>query len=247
MAGFTLFPAIDLRGGRCVRLEQGSVDKETVYGADPVAVAERFRAAGADWVHVVDLDAALGTGSNRTLIGDLTAGVSLRVQTGGGLRTEDDLAAVFDAGAARAVIGTAAVERPQFVRDAVRRWGAERIAVALDARDRNVASRGWEAEGGADLYELGSNLAESGVQTLIYTDISRDGMLSGPNLKVAAELASHTGAEVVVSGGVRDLDDVGAVAGAGGGITGVIIGKALYEGKLDLAEALAYAQSAGTA
>jgi phosphoribosylformimino-5-aminoimidazole carboxamide ribotide isomerase len=236
-----LFPAIDLRRGRCVRLEKGDAERETAYGDDPLAVAEGFAAAGARWVHVVDLDAAFGDGSNRVLIREVAAASGLRVQTGGGLRSEADLEEVFAAGVARAVIGTAAVENPELVRRAVERFGAERIAVGLDARGRRPATRGWTEESGADLFDLGRSLADLGARTIVYTDIERDGMMTGPNLDASAELAAHTGADVIVSGGIRGADDVAAVAQAargGAGLAGVIAGKAIYEGRLDVAEGL---------
>lgn len=236
-----LFPAIDLRRGRCVRLEKGEAERETVYGDDPHQVAAGFAAAGARWVHVVDLDAAFGQGSNRALIRDLASASGLRLQTGGGLRSEADLDEVFAAGVARAVIGTAAVENPEMVRRAVERFGAERIAVGLDARGRRPATRGWTEESGADLFDLGRSLAELGARTIIYTDIERDGMMMGPNLDVSAELAVHSGAEVIVSGGIRGADDVAAVAErarGGAGLAGVIVGKAIYEGRMDVADAL---------
>jgi phosphoribosylformimino-5-aminoimidazole carboxamide ribonucleotide (ProFAR) isomerase len=163
------------------------------------------------------------------------------VQSGGGLRSEADLEEVFAAGVARAVIGTAAVENPELVRRAVERFGAERIAVGLDARGRSPATRGWTEESGADLFDLGRSLVELGARTIVYTDIERDGMMMGPNLDVSAELAAHSGAEVIVSGGIRGVDDVAAVAErarGGAGLAGVIVGKAIYEGRLDVADAL---------
>ncbi|HEX8393571.1 MAG TPA: 1-(5-phosphoribosyl)-5-[(5-phosphoribosylamino)methylideneamino]imidazole-4-carboxamide isomerase [Longimicrobium sp.] len=241
MAGFALYPAIDLRRGRCVRLEKGMAERETVYGEDPAAVAAGFAEAGAEWIHVVDLDAAFGDGSNRPLIRTLAATPGVRVQTGGGLRTEADLEEVLDAGAARAVIGTAAIENPELVRAAVRRWGADRIAVGLDARGRRPAARGWVQESGTDLFDLAKALVDSGVRTIIHTDIERDGMMMGPNLDLSAELAAHAGAEVIVSGGMRGIQDVRAVAAAareGRGIAGAIMGRAIYEGAVDVAEAL---------
>lgn len=238
---FDLFPAIDLRRGRCVRLEKGRADRETVYGGDPHGVAAGFVAAGARWVHVVDLDAAFGDGSNRPLLRALASSVAARVQTGGGLRTEADLAEVLESGVARAVIGTAAIENPELVRRAVERWGPDRIAVGLDARGRRPAARGWTEESGTDLFDLARSLVDLGVRTLIHTDIERDGMMMGPNLDLSAELAAHAGAEVIVSGGMRGMQDVqavGAAARAGRGIAGAIIGKAIYEGALDLRAAL---------
>lgn len=236
-----LFPAIDLRYGRCVRLEQGAADRETEYSAEPARVAASFAEAGAEWLHLVDLDAAFGDGDNRALIRSLAESTTLRVQTGGGLRTEDDLARVLDGPIQRAVIGTAAVEDPALVERAVVRFGADRIAVGLDARDRQPAVRGWREGSGVDLVELASSLTERGVQTLIYTDIARDGMLNGPNLDVATELAERSGAEVIVSGGVgqpADLDAVAAAARAGARFAGVIVGKAIYEGRVEVGDAI---------
>ncbi|HWK89824.1 MAG TPA: 1-(5-phosphoribosyl)-5-[(5-phosphoribosylamino)methylideneamino]imidazole-4-carboxamide isomerase [Longimicrobium sp.] len=238
---FALYPAIDLRRGRCVRLEKGRADRETVYGGDPLAVAAGFAASGAAWIHVVDLDAAFGDGSNRALIRDLAAAVPARVQTGGGLRSEADLAEVLESGVARAVIGTGAIENPELVRRAVERWGADRIAVGLDARGRRPAARGWTEESGVDLFDLARSLVEAGMRTIIHTDIERDGMMMGPNLDLSSQLAAESGAEVIVSGGMRGMEDVHAVAEAaraGRGIAGAIIGKALYEQHLDLREAL---------
>jgi phosphoribosylformimino-5-aminoimidazole carboxamide ribotide isomerase len=245
---FALYPAIDLRRGRCVRLEKGEASRETVYGDDPLAVARSFVEAGAEWVHVVDLDAAFGTGSNRALIRELVAATPLRVQTGGGLRSDADLAEVLGTGAARAVIGTAAIEDPELVRRAVERWGAERIAVGLDARGRRPAARGWTEESGTDLFDLAASLVGLGARTIIHTDIERDGMLSGPNLELSAALAEASGAEVIVSGGMSGMADVEASAeasSAGRGIAGAIIGKALYEGRIDLAEAVRRARREG--
>lgn len=238
---FTVYPAIDLRRGRCVRLEKGEAARETVYGDDPIAVARGFSDAGARWVHVVDLDAAFADGSNRALVRELAAAVPLRVQTGGGLRSEDDLAAVLESGVARAVIGTAALEDPGLVRRAVERWGAERIAVGLDARGRQPAARGWTEAAGGDLFDVARSLVHAGARTIVYTDIERDGMMAGPNLVMSAALARFSGAEVIVSGGVRgveDVEDAWAERRAGARIDGVIVGKALYEGRIDLAEAV---------
>lgn len=247
-AAFALYPAIDLRRGRCVRLEKGDAGRETVYGDDPLAVARAFADAGAEWVHVVDLDAAFGDGSNRALIRKLVAATPLKVQTGGGLRSEADLEEVLETGAARAVIGTAAIENPQLVRHAVERWGPERIAVGLDARGRRPAARGWTEESGADLFELAASLVALGARTIVHTDIERDGMLAGPNLALSAALAEASGAEVIVSGGMSGMADVELAARAaaeGRGIAGAIVGKALYEGRIDLARAVRRARGEG--
>lgn len=241
----TVFPAIDLRRGCCVRLRQGDAEQETVYDADPREVALRYATAGAEWLHLVDLDGAFGEGTNRKLVRSLLAELPLRVQTGGGLRSEGDVAELLGAGAARVVIGTAALENPALVRALVERWGAERIAVGLDARGVRPAGRGWREEASRDLWTLGAAMVEMGVRTLVYTDIERDGMLAGPNLPASAELARRTGAEVIVSGGVRGAGDVRLVAEAarsGGGLSGVIVGRALYEGKVEIDGALAAAR-----
>ncbi len=224
-----------------MRLERGAIERERVYGEDPLQVARSFAGSGAEWIHVVDLDAAFGEGSNRALIRHVAASTALRVQTGGGLRSEGDLAEVLENGAERAVIGTAAVESPALVAGALDRWGPERIAVGLDARGRRPSIRGWREDAPADLFDLGASLVRLGVRTLIYTDIECDGMLAGPNLTIAAELAERSGAEVIVSGGVRgmqDLHEIAAAAREGRGIVGAIIGKALYEGQVELTEAL---------
>ena len=237
--GVTLFPAIDLRRGRCVRLEQGAADRETSYAADPFEVAEDFARRGAEWVHVVDLDAAFGEGSNRELIRRVAESTALKVQTGGGLRTERVLEQVLEGPVQRAVIGTAAVENPALVERAIERWGADRIAVGLDARGRQPAVRGWREESGLDLFDLARTLTAAGVRTLIYTDIERDGMLGGPNLATASELAEKCACEVIVSGGVGAATDLDLIAAAAGtGIVGVIVGKAIYEGRIEIEDAL---------
>lgn len=236
---FALYPAIDLRRGRCVRLEQGLADRETAYAGDPLEVAQAFVDAGARWIHVVDLDGAFGDGSQRDLVRRLAGAVPARIQTGGGLRTEADVAEVLEAGAARAVIGTAALERPDFAKAVVDRFGADRIAVGLDARGRVPAARGWTEAHGGDLFDVACRLADDGVRIFIHTDISRDGMLGGPNVELSAALAEASGAEVIVSGGVSGLDDVLAVRDAaldGARLAGVIAGKAVYEGRLRVAD-----------
>lgn len=248
--GVTLFPAIDLRRGRCVRLEQGAADRETVYDTDPFRVAEQFARQGAGWIHVVDLDAAFGDGSNRRLIAELAERSPLRIQTGGGLRSESDLEEALTGGVRRAVIGTAAVEDPDLLRRAVERWGADRIAVGIDARGRRPAVRGWVQESPRDLFEMAGELAERGLRTIIYTDIERDGMLAGPNLETAEELVRLSGVEVVVSGGVGGTDHLRTIAAAARrqpGIVGVIVGKAIYEGRVDVGEALALLADPGAA
>jgi len=239
--GITLFPAIDLRGGRCVRLEQGLAERETVYRSDPLEVAAEFARLGAEWIHVVDLDGAFGDGSNRGVIMDLARTSAVRIQSGGGLRNERDIDEVLAGSVSRAVIGTAAIENPELVVRSISRWGPERIAVGLDARGLRPAVRGWKDDSGEDLFDIGERMAGVGVRTLIYTDISRDGMFSGPNIDVSVELARRTGAEVIVSGGVGRMEDLDAVVTAARtepGIAGVIVGKAIYEGRVEVGEAV---------
>lgn len=235
-----LYPAIDLRAGRCVRLVEGDFGRETVYGDDPVAVAERFAAAGARWIHVVDLDAArTGEAANRPVVARIAAalsGAGARVQTGGGVRSLDDAAQLIDAGVARVVIGTAAVENPALVAEASRRWPGQ-VAVGLDHRGGEVRLRGWTEGAGRQVADLVPEAVTAGASAVIVTDISRDGRLVGPDVEGLAALAGGTGAPVIASGGVGSLDDVRALA-AVPGLIGVIAGKAIYEGRLDVGEAL---------
>jgi phosphoribosylformimino-5-aminoimidazole carboxamide ribotide isomerase len=236
-----LYPAIDLRGGRCVRLRQGDYADETVYGDDPVAVARGFVGAGARWVHMVDLDAArTGTPANRGAIAAVAAAVTARIQAGGGVRDEAAAEALFDSGVARVVLGTAAMEDPALVgRVAVRHGGG--VAVGLDARDGHVAVRGWTQGAGVDLLDAVRRFEDIGVAALIVTDIGRDGMLSGPDLEGLAAVLAATQVDVIASGGVGSLDDLQALAGIeveGRRLSGAIVGKALYEGAFTVGEAL---------
>jgi phosphoribosylformimino-5-aminoimidazole carboxamide ribotide isomerase len=205
-------------------------------------VAEDFARRGAEWIHIVDLDAAFGEGSNRPIIAQIAREFPLNVQTGGGLRTEADLEEVLASSVERAVIGTAAIEKPELVEWAVGKWGAERVAVGLDARGNRPAIRGWREETGQDLFTIASSLVELGVRTIIYTDIDRDGMFTGPNLTMSAELAVRSGAEVIVSGGIATIGDIEAIAAAARttpAIVGAIVGKAIYERRFEVEDALA--------
>jgi phosphoribosylformimino-5-aminoimidazole carboxamide ribotide isomerase len=238
-----LFPAIDIRHGRVVRLSQGEATRQTVYGEDPVAVAERFVEQGAAWIHVVDLDRAFGDGENLALVRRIVAcaGRRARVQLGGGLRTVERVRQGLEQGASRVVIGTAAAVDPAVVPAAVAAAGAERIAVGIDARDGRVAIRGWTETSALTPEELAGRVVGEGVRTLIYTDVARDGMLAGPDLEGARRLQA-TGAAVIASGGISGLDDLVAVRQAG--LAGAIIGRALYEGRIRLSEALEAAAAA---
>jgi phosphoribosylformimino-5-aminoimidazole carboxamide ribotide isomerase len=230
-----LFPAIDLRGGRVVRLRQGDYADETVYGDDPVAVAEGFVEQGANWIHVVDLDAARsGDPINRPVIADVARRLAgrARVQTGGGVRTVADATALADAGVARVVMGSAAVATPNLVADASRILP---VAVGLDHRSGEVAVHGWTEGSGRMLDEVIGWFPDAAA--FVVTDIARDGMLNGPDVDGLADVAARTTTPVIASGGVGTLDDVAALA-AIPGLHGVITGKALYEGRFTVADAI---------
>ena len=232
-----LLPAIDIRNGRVVRLSQGERARQTVYGDDPVAVAQGFLEQGARWIHVVDLDRAFGTGDNLAVV-HLIAGrfaAKLRLQLGGGLRSKDLIREALDLGFARAVIGTAAAADPNFVPEMLAAVGTTRLAVGIDARNGMVAVRGWTETSTIPAQDLARRVVSAGIGTVIYTDIDRDGMLNGPDLAGAVSLRT-IGARVIVSGGIAGSADVRAACQAG--LDGVIVGRAFYEGRLTLPEAL---------
>ena len=235
-----LYPAIDLRAGRCVRLLEGDFAQETVYGDDPVAVARSFASSGARWIHVVDLDAArTGDPVNRPVVTAIAAAAApdgVKVQTGGGVRSLEDVDALIGAGVARVVIGTAAVENPSLVEEAARRWPGQ-VAVGLDHRGGEVRLRGWTEGAGRSVSELVPQAVAAGASAVIVTDISRDGRLAGPDLEGLSDLVGSTGAPVIASGGVSSLEDIRSLARVPG-LVGVIAGKAIYEGRLDVASAL---------
>ena len=245
-----IFPAIDLRGGRCVRLTQGEPDDETVYGEDPVAIARRWVEAGARWLHVVNLDGAFagqlqsepgecGLPINLCRLRDIAAETDLPIQFGGGLRTFEDIELVLSLGASRVILGTIAVRQPEWVSEALDRFGPERVVVGIDARNGVVATQGWQEISHLDAVDLGRQMAQRGVYWVIYTDIQRDGMLSGVNVSATAALAVQTGLSVIAAGGVASLDDVRALqAVESSGVMGVVIGKALYTGDVDLVQAI---------
>jgi phosphoribosylformimino-5-aminoimidazole carboxamide ribotide isomerase len=241
-----LYPAIDLRGGRCVRLYQGDFARETVYGDDPVAQARAFAAGGAPWIHTVDLDAArTGEPRNRDLIAAVAAAVDLPVQASGGVRDDAAAAALLDAGVRRVVIGTAALDDPGWVRRLAARYPG-RVAVGLDAHGRDVAVRGWQERSGRDLVTLARSFGDAGVGALVVTDIARDGTLEGPAVDQLTAVLDVTPPEVdvVASGGVGSLDDLRTLdrlaVGSDGErrLAGVIVGRALYEGTFTVADAV---------
>lgn len=237
MNAFTLYPAIDIRDGKAVRLTQGRADAETVYDADPVAVARRFADAGAQWLHVVDLDAAFdGEPRNRHLIADLVEAVGIPVQASGGVRSMADLDASIGYGASRVVIGTMALEEPSFVAAAVAAHG-DAVAVGLDADGTTLKARGWTTESG-DLFGALHRFTLMGVARFVFTDISRDGMLTGPNTERLAQVADATTARVTASGGVSSLEDLRALRAAHARVDAAIVGKALYAERFTLSEAL---------
>jgi len=267
-----IYPAIDLRNGKCVRLQQGDPDAETVYGDDPAEMARHWHSQGAQWLHVVNLDGALdakqsqiaaldrpsniriqvpglddfGTGSqpsslpiNLVRLQQIREAVDIPIQFGGGLRTMADIKLALGLGADRVVLGTVAVERPQLVADAVSRWGADRIVVGIDARDGKVATHGWKETSDVDAIEIGHQMHAMGVRRTVFTDIARDGMLSGVNIPLTTKLGDLTDLKVIASGGVKDIQDISQLkAREHYNLDGVIVGQAIYTKSLDLSEAI---------
>ncbi|SFQ10022.1 1-(5-phosphoribosyl)-5-[(5-phosphoribosylamino)methylideneamino]imidazole-4-carboxamide isomerase [Salibacterium halotolerans] len=239
MSKFDLYPAIDIRGGRCVRLLQGDYEKETVYGDSPSAMAEHFQEAGASWIHMVDLDGARDKQRvNHEHIVEAARTLDVNIQAGGGIRTENDVSYYLNHGVDRVILGSVALQNPDFAKEMLARYGS-RIAIGLDARDGRIAVNGWLETSDVTTAALGRKMVEYGAETFIFTDISKDGMMEGPNVEATAELARETGAEVIASGGVSRLEDVKELAARrGDGIAGAITGKAVYTGRLNLEEAL---------
>lgn len=239
MSSFTIYPAIDIRGGRCVRLIQGDYNQETVYNDDPVAVAKGFVEQGAQFVHLVDLDGAkAGHPVNHELIGRIASSVQVPVQLGGGLRTLADVEQLIGLGVSRVILGTAAIEDRAFTEAVLGTYG-DRVAIGIDARNGYVATRGWLETSEVKAEELAKELATKGAETFIFTDISRDGMMQGPNIEAIASIAKASGKGVIASGGVTVLDDLIRLAERQAeGISGAIVGKAIYTGKIDLQDAL---------
>ncbi|MCJ7548883.1 MAG: 1-(5-phosphoribosyl)-5-[(5-phosphoribosylamino)methylideneamino]imidazole-4-carboxamide isomerase [Anaerolineae bacterium] len=240
MSEFTIYPAIDLRQGRVVRLAQGDPGRETSYSDDPLQVAQRWEAAGAIWLHCVNLDGAFGEkGKQNHQALTRILETPLSVQFGGGIRDIPSITQAFDLGASRVVVGTAFVEDPDFVLAALEQFGPERVAVGIDARDGIAQIRGWQEAAMITAQDLAQRWADMGGKWLIFTDISRDGMGSGVNVDATTALADSTGLRVIASGGVKALSDVQRVRDAG--LAGVIIGRALYEGHIELSDALTQA------
>lgn len=233
-----IYPAIDIRNGKCVRLRQGSFADVTVYNDDPVTVAKEFKAIGADYIHVVDLDAAqMGSSLNSDTIARIVSETGLKVQTGGGIRSFRNIETKLEAGVSRVIIGTKAVREPEFIREAIERYGADKLVIGLDGRNGKAAVEGWEKESDSDILTLAVKFAEMGIGTIVYTDISRDGMLTGPDVVYTEKLVSETGIDIIASGGVGSSFDLTRLEEIG--VEGVIVGKAYYEGKIDLKKELA--------
>ena len=233
-----LYPAIDMKDGKCVRLRQGVFEDKTVYAEEPYKVAMAFEAAGAKFLHLVDLDGALlGVGANDEALKQIVAHVTIPVEIGGGIRTMQDIEHKLSLGVSRVILGTKAVENPAFVGEAVARFGAEKIVVGIDAKEGRVATRGWETVSDADAVTLALSMKELGVKTIIYTDIAKDGMLCGPNMVQTARLVEATGLDIVASGGVSCMADLEQLEDIG--VEGAILGKAIYEKKVDLKVAAA--------
>ncbi len=232
-----IYPAIDLRNGQVVRLKYGDPKQQTVFESDPLKVARRWAEAGAAWLHVVNLDGAFGNDAgaaakNRSLLKPLCE-IGLCVQFGGGVRSMTDIETALALGAARVILGTIAIEQPKIVVDAIKTFGAEHIVVGLDARDGQIKTRGWQADGGIDVVSIGRQLRSSGVDLVVHTDIGRDGILSGVNATASIELARATDLKVIASGGVSSIGDVKSLKNQPE-IDGVVIGRALYTGAIDL-------------
>ena len=230
-----LLPAVDVADGQAVRLVHGAAGSETSYG-DPWLAAKAWQDAGAEWVHLVDLDRAFGRGTNADLLADITRRLDVRVEVSGGIRDDESLEAALQAGAARVNVGTAALENPQWVARAIANYG-DRLAVGLDVRGRTLAARGWTRDGG-DLFDVLARLDDEGCARYVVTDIGRDGTMTGPNLDLLRAVTDATDRPVIASGGVAALDDLRALATVPG-VEGAIVGKALYAGAFTLQEALA--------
>ncbi|MFL8936169.1 1-(5-phosphoribosyl)-5-[(5-phosphoribosylamino)methylideneamino]imidazole-4-carboxamide isomerase [Rossellomorea oryzaecorticis] len=237
---FTIYPAIDMRGGKCVRLIQGDYNQETVYGDSPFDMAKKFADEGAEWIHMVDLDGAKqGSRINDEYVLSVAEKLDAKVQIGGGIRSAKDIEHYLDRGVDRVIIGSIAVSNTGLVKEWLAKYGGEKIVIGLDAKDGYVATHGWIETSSLKAVDLGKELAEAGAETFIFTDIATDGMLSGPNIEAVAELARETGKSVIASGGVSSLEDLAALKKyCDQGVSGAICGKSLYTGKFTVTEAL---------
>lgn len=232
-----LYPAIDMKDGKCVRLKQGEFRDITVYCDEPWKVARYFEEKGASYIHLVDLDGALkGRSVNEKAVRRIAEAVSIPCELGGGVRSLEDIEHIFSLGISRVIIGTKAASDPEFVREAVKKYGSSRIAAGVDAKNGIAAVAGWERLSGRTASELCLSMKEMGVEHIVYTDISRDGMLCGPNVEMTRRITEETGLDIIASGGVSSKEDLRRLAAAG--IKGAIIGKAIYENRIDIGEAI---------
>lgn len=234
-----IYPAIDMRGGKVVRLREGDPNQQTVFGDDPIEVAARWLNEGSNWLHVVNLDGAFAHANDALATLKRMSALNANIQFGGGLRSREDIVKAFDYGASRVVLGTIAVNQPELVAEIVTEWGADRVCVALDSRGGKVTTHGWQQGTSLTPAELGLQMANLGVQHALYTDVSRDGSLEGVNIPTTAALGRETGLQVIASGGVSTLDEIRALRAEG--VAGAVIGMALYQGRIALTEALAAA------
>lgn len=239
MSAFTVYPAIDMRGGKCVRLLQGDYNQETVYGDSPFEMAKGFVGQGANWIHMVDLDGAKeGRSVNNEHVIRVAKELGVNVQIGGGIRTEEDIQYYLNNGVKRVILGSVAVSDVEFTKEMLQKYGKS-IVIGLDAKDGMVATHGWLETSKVSAIELGKTLAEAGAEVLIFTDISTDGTLSGPNIHATEQLALATGKKVIASGGISSLLDIQQLAALqASGVVGSIVGKAIYSNRFTVAQAL---------
>ncbi|MEH6941837.1 1-(5-phosphoribosyl)-5-[(5-phosphoribosylamino)methylideneamino]imidazole-4-carboxamide isomerase [Bacillus sp. JJ722] len=240
MSTFTIYPAIDMRGGKCVRLYKGDYNQETVYGDSPYEMAKSFVEQGAEWIHMVDLDGAKeGRGVNHEHVIKVAKELQVNVQIGGGIRTEEDIVYYLENGVKRVILGSVAVSNVEFAKEMLKKYGSA-IAIGLDAKDGIVATHGWLETSKVTAIELGKTLAEAGAEVFIFTDIATDGTLAGPNIAATELLAKETGKSVIASGGISSLEDITDLSKLfASGVSGSIVGKAIYSNRFTVAEALA--------
>lgn len=231
-----IWPAIDIRAGKCVRLAQGDYSRETIYGANPADMAQRFESDGAKFLHVVDLDGAReGSRVNRNAIANIVSEVNATVQVGGGVRSEETIAEYFELGVQRLVIGTKALTDPDWLEKMTTRYPGQ-LAVGIDARDGQVATEGWQKTSQTSAFELAKKISSHPIAGIVFTDITKDGMMSGPNFEAMEEMVSTVDVPLLCSGGVTTIEDITRLNGLG--LTGCVVGRALYEGRLTLSDAL---------